>query len=289
MLERVDRMQLAVRDRKRAAETFVRLLGARVSRESESAALNARRTILALGESELELCEPAGPGPARDFLERWGEGLLSAGFASSRLDELARHLESLGVAFVRDGDQLWLSGGSTCGMPMVISPLAERPRIGEVSFLYEATNALERDWRDAAALYARLFRLDSSKFSPISSDRFGYEGTLTLFDPPARLDRIELSQTFADRPGAMRRFVERRGGDSLYMCYLETHDFDGLKRRLLAGGAQLIPRGADLAAERDGAWVHPKSLHGMLLGISRESLGWIWSGRPDLVSSLESS
>ena len=28
----------------------------------------------------------------------------------------------------------------------------ERPRIGEVSFLYEATNALERDWRDAAAL-----------------------------------------------------------------------------------------------------------------------------------------
>ena len=289
MLERVDRMQLAVRDRARAAETFVRLLGARVSRESESAALNARRTILSLGESELELCEPAGPGPARDFLERWGEGLLAAGFATSRHGELARHLESLGVAFARDGDQLWLPAGSTCGMPMVISPLAERPRVGEVSFLYEATNALERDWREAAALYARLFRLDASRFSPISSDRFGYEGTLTLFDPPARLDRIELSQTFADRPGAMRRFVERRGGDALYMCYLETHDFDGLKRRLLAGGAQLIPRGADLAAERDGAWVHPKSLHGMLLGISRESLGWIWSGRPDLVSSLESS
>jgi len=289
MLERVDRMQLAVRERARAADTFVRLLGARVSRESESAALNARRTILALGESELELCEPAGPGPARDFLERWGEGLLSAGFATSRLDELARHLESLGVRFARDGDQLWLPGDSTCGMPMVISPLAERPRIGEVSFLYEATNALECDWREAAALYARLFRLDASKFSPISSDRFGYEGTLTLFDPPARLDRIELSQTFADRRGAMRRFVERRGGDSLYMCYLETHDFDGLKRRLIEGGAHLIPRGADLAAERDGAWVHPKSLHGMLLGISRATLGWIWSGRPDLVSSLESS
>ena len=108
-------------------------------------------------------------------------------------------------------------------------------------------------------------------------------GTLTLFDPPARLDRIELSQTFRDRPSAMRRFVEKRGGDSLYMCYLETAEYDVLQRRLLEGGATLIPRGASIATERDGCWVHPKSLHGLLLGISRESLAWEWSGRPEKV------
>jgi hypothetical protein len=286
MLERVDRMQLAVRDRARAARTFVERLGAETLREADSAWLNARRTILAVGESELELCEPTGAGIVRSHLERWGEGLLCAGYSTPDPDALAAHLESLGEAFVRDGDQLYVPGTTTAGFPMVVSRSATRARVGPVSFFYEATNTLASDWREVAARYARLFGLDAAKFSPIASSQFGYEGTLTLFDPPARLDRIELSQTFADRPSAMRRFVERRGGDSLYMCYVETHDFDGLKRRLLDSGATLTPRGPDVASERDGVWVHPKDLHGMLLGISRTTLAWEWSGRPELVRPL---
>jgi len=287
MLERVDRMQLAVRDRARATRTFVERLGAEPAREADSAYLNARCAILSVGESELELCEPKGPGVAQTQLDRWGESLMCAGYSTRDPDVLAAHLAEQGAAFVREGERLYIPGTTTAGFPMVISRTAARPRVGPVSFFYEATNALASDWREVAARYTRLFALDASRFFPIASPNFGYEGTLALFEPPARLDRIELSQTFPDRPGAMRRFVERRGGDALYMCYLETHDFDGLKRRLLAGGAQLIPRGADLATERDGGWVHPKSLHGMLLGISRETLGWIWSGRPDLVKSLE--
>ncbi len=283
MLERVDRMQIAVRDRVRAADTYVRLLGAAPVREADSAHLNAARTVLALGESEIELCEPRGPGVVRDFLERWGEGLLAAGYATSRLAALAAHLDAQGAPFARDGEQLWIPGTTTAGFPMVVSALVPRPRVGPVSFLYEATNTLASDWRTVAERYVRLFGLDASKFSPIASRRFGDEGTLTLFDPPARLDRIELSQTFADRPSAMRRFVERRGGDSLYMCYVEAHDFDGLKSRLLAGGARLTSRGADIAGERDGLWVHPADLHGLLLGVSRTSFAWTWSGRPDLV------
>ncbi|MBI4694469.1 MAG: VOC family protein [Gammaproteobacteria bacterium] len=283
MLERVDRMQIAVEDRCRAAETFCRLLGAAVVREEDSACLNAARTVLALGESELELCAPRGAGPIAEHLARWGEGLFAAGYATSRLEELAAHLETLDAPFVRDGTQLQIPGTTTAGMPMVISPLEVRPRVGPVSFLYEATNALDSDWRAASDLYTRLFRLEPAKFSTIESSRFNYAGTLTLFAPPHRLDRIELSQTFTDRPGAMRRFVERRGGDSLYMCYVEAHDFRGLKQRLAAGGATLIPRGPHLAAEHDGLWVHPKSLHGVLLGVSRTSLAWGWSGRPELV------
>ena len=82
----------------------------------------------------------------------------------------------------------------------------------------------------------KIFALRQSRFSEIGNERFGYQGTLTLFDPPNRLDRIELSQTFADQPGAMRRFVERRG-DSLYMCFVETDSFDALRDRLVAAGA----------------------------------------------------
>lgn len=283
MLERVDRMQIAVRDRARAAETFATLLGAQTDRETHSDHLGARRTIMRIGESELELCEPAGPGPVQDFLERWGEGLFAAGYATSRLAELAARLDRFGVAYTREDGQLHLPGSSTAGFPMVISPLLERPRLGLVSFFYEATNTLASDWRVVAQRYAEIFDLDASRFSAIGSKRFGYEGTLTLFDPPARLDRIELSQTFADQPSAMRRFVDRRGGDSLYMCYIETHDFDALKARLLAAGASLTARGKDIATERDGLWVHPKNLHGLLLGVSRTTMAWEWSGRPALV------
>jgi len=89
LIERVDRMQLAVRDRAVAEETFRRLLGAERARLEESAYLNAWRTVLAIGESELELCEARGPGIVRDFLERWGEGLLCAGFASALLTTAA--------------------------------------------------------------------------------------------------------------------------------------------------------------------------------------------------------
>ena len=55
------------------------------------------------------------------------------------------------------------------------------------------------------------------------------------------------------------------------------------KRRLLDAGATLTPRAGTVADEHDGVWVHPKDLHGMLLGVSRTSLAWEWSGRPGLV------
>jgi len=284
LIERVDRMQLAVNDRAAAEKTFGTLFGAERARLDESAHLNASRTILSIGESELELCEARGPGIVRDFVDRWGEGLLCAGYASAQLDALAAHLDAIGAPYVREGAQLYLPGTTTAGFPMVISRLEARPRVGPASFFYEATNTLDSNWQSVADLYTRLFQLDASKFSPISSKRFGYEGTLTLIDPPARLDRIELSQTFPDRPSAMRRFVEKRGGDSLYMCYLETDDYDGLQKRLLDGSATLIARGASIESEHDGCWVHPKSLHGLLLGISRTTLAWEWSGRPEKVS-----
>ncbi len=285
LIERVDRMQLAVNDRAAAEQTFARLFGAERARLDESAHLNAWRTILSIGESELELCEARGPGIVRDFLERWGEGLLCAGYAAASIDALAAHLDAMTAPYVREGDQLYLPGTTTAGFPMVISPRAATPRarVGPVSFIYEATNALDSDWKTVADLYTRLFQLDPAKFAPIASARFGYEGTLTLFDPPARLDRIELSQTFAKRPGAMRRFVEKHGGDALYMCYLETDAYDALQRRLLEEGALLIPRGPSIETERDGCWVHPKSLHGLLLGISRRTLAWEWSGHPERV------
>lgn len=282
MLERVDRVQLVVRDRRAAVRTFSELLGAEPVREAPSAYLAARRTILMLGETEVELCEPDGPGPAREHLERWGEGLLTAGFAAPDPDALRARLRGLAVPFAEDGDQVYLAPAATVGMPVVVTPSRPRPRWRLVRGLYEVTNTIVSDWRAAAVRYTALFGLEPGRFSPIASDRFGYTGTLALFDPPARLDRIEISQVVKP-DSAMGRFVARRG-DSLYMAYCEADDVGAIVRRLERRGARWTPRGADPAAERDGLWIHPGALHGLLLGISRVSLAWEWSGRPDLVT-----
>ncbi len=279
MLERVDRVQLAVRDRHAAAKTFTDLLGARPARDADSAYLGARRTVLALGESELELCEPAGAGPVREHLERWGEGLVTAGCAVQDMTDLHARLAEEGAEFSEDGGQTYLEPSQTAGMRVVFTPARPIARAG--ARLYEVTNTLASDWAAAAELYTRLFDLDPARYSRITSERFGYVGTLTLFDPPARLDRIEISQV-VNPASAMGRWVARRG-DSLYMSYLETDDVPGLARRLEARGARWTPRGADPRTERDGLWIHPSALHGLLLGVSRTTLAWEWSGRPELV------
>ncbi|HUM18033.1 MAG TPA: VOC family protein [Candidatus Nitrosotalea sp.] len=281
MLERVDRIQLAVADAAEAARTFQEILGAEPAREEASDYLNARRTVLALGASEVELCEPLGPGIVRAHLDRWGPGLLTAGFSVASVAALRAHLFSEGVEFTKEGEQTYLEPTVTAGMRVVVSPAVAARRLGLVSHLYEVTNTLVSPWEAAAERYTRLFGLDPSRFSPIASERFGYTGTLTLFDPPARLDRIEISQV--TRPDtAMGRWAAKRG-DSLYMCYAETEDVGAIVRRLTRRQARFTPRGGDPLAERDGLWIHPSALGGLLLGISRTTVAWEWSGRPERV------
>jgi catechol 2,3-dioxygenase-like lactoylglutathione lyase family enzyme len=282
MLERVDRIQMAVADAAEAARAFQELLGAEPAREEDSDYLNARRTVLALGESLVELCAPRGAGIVRAHLDRWGPGPLSAGFSVASVPAVRARLIAEGVEFTNEGEQTYLEPGETAGMRVVLSPSARERRLGLVSHLYEVTNTLVSPWPDAARRYTRLFGLDPARFSPIESERFGYTGTLALFDPPRRLDRIEISQV-TDPQSAMGRWAAKRG-DSLYMCYAETSDVGAIVRRLTRRQARFTPRGGDPLAERDGLWIHPSALSGLLLGISRTTVAWEWSGRPELVT-----
>ncbi len=277
MLTRIDRMQLAVRDRAAAEETFRELLGAQKVREDRSELLQAERSVMQAGSSEFELLEPSGDGPVRAQLERWGEGIFAGGFASNDLSALCERLSAHGIAWREEGDQVHIAPESTPGMRMVLSEQAELSPVGPVRCLYEVTNIID-DHREAAAFYAEAFGLDPARFSPIESDRYGYTGQLTLFDPPGRLDRIELSQ-ITDPSQAMGRFATKRG-ESLYMCYAETNDVRAVIERLERHEARWAGRSDDPNPE--GLFVHPSSLHGMLLGVSRTNLAWQWSGRPEL-------
>ena len=280
MLTRVDRMQLAVRDRTAAATTFRDLLGAETVRDDTSSLLGAKRTVVQAGISQFELCEPSGDGPARDFLEAWGEGLMSAGFSTPDVGAITKRLSERGILWRNEGDQVHIEASQTPGLRMVILPEEERERAGAITWLYEVTNIVD-DHKAAAAFYADAFGLDPERFSKLHSEDYGYKGQLTLFDPPARLDRIELSQ-ITDPTRAMGRFAAKRG-QSIYMCYVETDDVPALIERLDRHEAQYARRRDEHNPE--GLFIHPKSLHGVLMGVSRTNLAWVWSGRPELAKT----
>ncbi len=284
MLTRVDRMLLAVRDREAAANTFRDILGAERVREDTSKTLAARRTVVQAGISEFELLEPAGEGQVAAHLERWGEGILAVGFSTADLSALGARFSQRGITYSEENGRLYIparmAGGAsdqTPGMDIVLSPEEERSPVGIIKWLYEVTNIVD-DHQQAAAFYADSFGLDASNFSPIHSERYGYTGQLTLFDPPQRLDRIELSQ-ITEPSLAMGRFAARRG-QSIYMGYVETDDVAAVQARLNARGARYAGRTDDPHPE--GLFIHPTALHGMLMGVSRTNLAWTWSGRPEL-------
>lgn len=281
MLDRVDRVLIAVKDRRAAVENYHALLGTEVVAERPSERLGCERTVLALGTSEVELCQPHGEGPVADHLEQWGEGLFAGGVSTPNPIALQARLASFGVPFATENEQILLEPEAFAGTRLVISPSRARRRVGLATHLYELTNTLVSPWRPVVERCTRMFGLDAGKFAPISSERFGYDGMLTLFDPPARLDRFEIV-TASDPKHAMGRFAQKRG-DALYMCYIETDDLPEMIRRLDARRVKWTPRQPDPKQERDGLWIHPSGLNGLLLGVSRTGYAWTWSGRPELV------
>lgn len=279
MLEHVDRVQMAVTDRIAAAQTFVDAFDATIVGDDSVRALDAKRRVVHAGTSEFELLEPDGAGPVQAYLDKWGEGLFAAGFSTKDVGALAARLASKGVHCTDERGQLFIAPDQTPGLRMVISQEVERPMTGLIRYLYEATNLID-DADASAAFYADRFGLDESRFVPIKSKQYGYAGHLTMFNPPERLDRIELSQiTDYERP--MGRFMKRRGGETLYMCYIEAEDLRPIIDRLDKHGLRYAGRDPD-SHNPEGIFLHPSTLHGVLMGCSRTNLAWVWSGRPDL-------
>lgn len=281
MLSCVDRVQIVVRDRAQAEETFRELLGAEKVREDASKLLGAKRSVVQAGISEFELLEPDGEGMVQSHLERWGEGLLSAGFSTPDLGALSKRLSDKGVVWAEENGQVHIEADQTPGMRIVLSQDAKREPVGAISWLYEVTNIIA-DHEAAASFYADAFGLDPARFCPIASKDYGYKGQLLLYDPPARLDRIELSQ-ITDPERAMGRFATKHGGQAIYMCYVETADVPGIIERLERRGSRYAGRRNEENPE--GLFIHPTALHGVLMGVSRTNLAWRWSGRPELAGA----
>jgi len=277
MLKRVDRVHIAVTDSISAERTVAEVFGAELVRRDTVPPIRAKRSTMQAGTSLIELLEPDGAGPVQDFVSKWESGLFGVGFSVDDTNAAARQLKRFDVRFEQSQGQLYLDPGATLGMRTVISTRHERAPVGAIKWVYEVTNVVG-DWQAASNRYARIFGLDASKWSPIESKDFGYTGTLTLFDPPDRLDRIEIAQ-ITDPNLAMGRFHKRRG-DSLYMFFVETDDVGAIENRLTARGARFAAHRRDEAGLAE-LFIHPSAFLGVLIGVSRTEHAWTWSGDPD--------
>jgi len=267
-------------DRAGTARAWQRLLDAEVVRDDKVPALSARRTTLAVGTSEVEVLEADGSGPVDDYVRRRGPaGLFAAGFAVSDLAALEADWAARDVDFTRADQQLLLAPEATggTGLRVVVSQAVDRSRVGLLDRLYEVTNLVANADAPADAL-CRVFGLDAAPFVPINSENYGYRGLLTLFDAD-ELDRIEIIHPY-DGAKTMGRFFGKHG-PCLYMCYGETDRPEQVRERALEAAP------ADWTGPREGRpdnqFLHPKALGGVMLGVSRTTFAWSWSGSPDRI------
>jgi hypothetical protein len=275
VLTRVDRVVLAVPERGSVADAWGELLGAEVDTEDKVGALGARRTRLRLGTGRVDLLEPEGAGPVQDAVERRGGHLYAAGAATPDLSDLIVALQRRGVEHVAEGSlpdgEVWVDAGH--GLRMVIDLDRPLEPVGRIDELYEVTN-LVGDAESAAAAVADLFGLHPSSFEPIASTEYGYAGSLTLFDPD-HLHRIEVIHPH-DGEKTMGRYYAKHG-ESLYMCFAETAELSAITD-------DLRQRGAPHTAVGDHTtFIHPQALGGAMVGLSRRTYAWTWSGHPERV------
>jgi len=275
MLETVDGVILAVRNAEQAIARFEELFDARYDHDGQSDELGARVVGIRVGTDMIRLAQPTGPGPIADHVEKWGEGIVGVYFSSKDVDGVVAGMRANGLDPMTDGTAAYLPAAQMHGLHVVIVPHEERERVGLLSFVYEVTHLVD-DWKGVSEFMTKAFGLDGMKFSPISSKNYGYDGVLTLFDPPAKLDRIEAVTPYGD--GAMNRFFQKRG-EGPYMFYVECDDPATLRERLDNAGARYAS-GDDVATS--SIFVHPSATHGVLIGVSPKDQAWVWSGRPEL-------
>ncbi len=260
MLERTDRVCLAVRDAAKAAEDFAAIFDTEIVDISPDSTAGAMRTTLQWGQDQVELYEPNRDGPTADFLSAGRSGLFAGGFASQDPQAAAAIFQDSGIRVEeQSADRLVILPGELDGTGVVLSKTQQHDRVGLNDKIWQITFA-GPDLAAAVTNYSALFNLEDTFTNYYTSEHFGYEGAITWFDARdgGLLDSLEYLEP-NDENKNVARFVERNG-NGIYMASIESDDIPAIKERVTATGDGW--QGTDF-----GGFIHPKRLHGLLLGL----------------------
>ena len=286
MLSEIDRILIATPDAAQSAQAWKERVGAVEVSQDRLHDFAAKRITMRAGTSDIELLEPDGEGLVAQELKRRGRPHLFAAGASSP------EPSAVAATAMKSGATIHLEGGRHTitltmeGAPIrfIVSPEAKRERAGLLDFLYEVT-VLAENQASAVAQIAKAFALNPETFTEITSEKFGYTGVLTLFEA-GRLHRFEVI-TPTDMEKTMGRFY-RREGCSFYMAFAECARMPDIEAA--APGKQITidrPTARPASKSSDQLWLHPAAMGGMMLGVSRPTMAWKWSGQPQRVENID--
>ena len=287
MLVNIYRYQMAVTNSHACVKAWQHLLGAELAGIDEVNHLNATRTRLRLGTGFIEILEPKGPGIVADAVDARGPHFFAAGASTHDMTGVVEQLAKFTDNVLTESGQMYVLGADVGipGLRLVISQHEERPSVGAIDYIYEAT-LLAADAQQQTERFAEVFNLDAQSFVNIDSPRFGYNGTLTLFKE-RELHRFEVISPINPET-TMARFF-RKIGPCLYMGFAETNELWNIEQKAKASDfGMTIDRPDDRsdALVADQIWMHPATLGGMMLGLSRPSMAWSWSGSPERVTTV---
>lgn len=262
MLERTDRIALAVPDAEAAIEDYRVLFDAEVADDRKDAEAGARRVTLGFGEDEVEIYQPLGDGPAADFVRSGRRGLFAGGFSLADPGALAARMEKTGVRVHEQGpDRFCVYPGNLDGIGVILSRRTERERVGLADKIWQITYAVPK-LAPAVQRMSELFGVGECFTNYYESEHFGYDGAITRFEARdgGLLDSLEyLEPTDPDKNVA--RFVGRHGAGT-YMASIEAQPdaIAELERRVVSTGGGWDGNGR-------AAFIHPRRLAGWLVGI----------------------
>jgi hypothetical protein len=259
MLERIDRLALAVHDASVAAQDFAAIFDSEIVSIQSDVQVGAMRTTLQWGQDQIELLEPTGDGAVARFMQAGRSGIFAGGFALADPSALVARLRDQLVVHEQVGGRFVILPEDLGGTGVILAPRVERERVGLNDKIWQLTYALP-ELGPAVARYTGLFGLHDDYTNYYTSDTFGYEGAITWFDARdgGLLDSLEYLEP-NDPTKAVARFV-RRNGTGIYMASIETDAIPEIKARVTATGDGW--QGTDF-----GGFIHPKRLHGLLLAL----------------------
>lgn len=260
MLERTDRLALAVPAADAAIETYKQLFDCVVVDDRKDAEAGARRVTLQWGQDQLELMEPVGPGPVRDFLKSERSGVFAGGFSLSDPAALAARLEDKGLkVYAQEEDRFVVFPADFHGIGIILSKRVDRQRVGLNDKIWQITYAVPHLAVELESCTA-LLSLDDKYTNKYESEAFGYFGAITWFEAKdgGLLDSLEYLEP-KDPDKAVARFV-KRNGSGIYMASIETDDIPEIKERV-------VSTGPGWTGTTFGGFIHPRRLHGLLVGL----------------------